>query len=97
VSFPDRDKDDWGEATPPAPSVVTEWVELELLDDDGAPLAGERWVAKLADGTTREGRLGEHGRARLEVPAGPCVVTFPDRDQDDWIEAPVTETRAVLA
>jgi hypothetical protein len=61
------------------------WVEIRLVDTDGYPLAGERFILKLSDGTTRDGELDAGGSARVEsIPAGSCRVSFPDLDETEW-------------
>ena len=59
-----------------------DWVELELVDADGAPVADTPYVVYLADGTTREGALGADGRAREDdVPPGPVRIEYSERDE----------------
>jgi hypothetical protein len=56
-----------------------DWLEVEFVDREGNPMADERYVITLADGTEREGTLDENGCARLEdIPPGPYRVEFPD-------------------
>jgi len=62
------------------------WVELSLVDELGLVVADEPYVARLADGTLREGRL-VNGLARLEdVPEGDVEVRFPARDGGECYE-----------
>ncbi|HZV00719.1 MAG TPA: hypothetical protein VFF73_28650 [Planctomycetota bacterium] len=87
VALPEHDQDDFVFAN-------KAWVELEILDQDGLPLAGEVYQVRLPDGTVRYGRVDEDGLARVdEIPEGDCVVMLPNVDQDaflettaDWIE-----------
>jgi hypothetical protein len=61
------------------------WVDVQLLDENGDPVAGERYILKLTDGSIREGTLGEDGRVRVNgIDPGNCVVTFPDIDTKEW-------------
>ncbi len=61
------------------------WIEIELVDDNGEPVAGEKYRIVLPGGTVREGRLDARGRARLdELDPGNCEVSFPDRDGREW-------------
>lgn len=54
------------------------WIELELLDENGEPGAGEIYDVQLANGERREGRLDQRGYVRLEqIPCGECKVRFP--------------------
>jgi hypothetical protein len=39
------------------------WIEIELTDMEGNPMAGERYWIELPDGTVREGALNAQGRA----------------------------------
>ena len=48
-----------------------DWIEFEVVDADGRPLAHLAFVVRFADGSQREFRLDEQGRARLnDVPPG---------------------------
>jgi hypothetical protein len=71
-----------------APEEELTWVSIELLDQDGAPMAFERFVVIAGNGVTREGRLDVRGRAKVDglVP-GDCKVTFPALDAREWSEA----------
>jgi hypothetical protein len=80
-------------AAPPDDTVVvspvkTSWVEIELIDDEGLPLAFEPYVIELPDGSEIQGTLDGRGQARIEgIDPGTCQVTFPDRDAKDWKRA----------
>jgi hypothetical protein len=59
------------------------WIEIELLDMDGKPMPGERYVITLPDGTVREGTLDGHGRAYFGgLDPGSAEIRWPDRDGD---------------
>ena len=62
------------------------WIEIELIDDKGKPVPGERYRITLPDGTTlAEGTLDAKGRARVDgIDPGTCKVTFPDLDAPTW-------------
>jgi type VI secretion system secreted protein VgrG len=62
------------------------WIEIELTDEDGNPVPGERYKITLPDGTTvADGTLNEKGMARVDhIDAGTCQVSFPDLDQEAW-------------
>jgi hypothetical protein len=69
----------------PEPEPETTWIEIELIDADGAPAVNERYKLTLPDGSTHWGRLDSKGRARVErLQPGNCQVTFPDRDEQVW-------------
>lgn len=81
----------WTSAVVAAPAVAATqaekktWIEIELKDDDGNPVPGERYRIKLPDGSTREGSLDANGRARADgINPGTAQVSFPDIDADDW-------------
>ncbi len=65
------------------------WIEIELVDEEGDPVPGEKYRITLSDGQTQaEGALDEKGFARLEgIEPGTCRVTFPDLDQEAWKKA----------
>jgi hypothetical protein len=54
-------------------------VEIELVNQDGAPVPNEDYVLHLPDGTTRDGKLDEQGKAVVnDVPPGRYRVEFPN-------------------
>jgi hypothetical protein len=66
----------------------TAWIEIELVGEDGEPIAGEAYRITLADGTVASGSLDEKGLARLEgIEPGTCKITFPNLDQEAWVKA----------
>jgi hypothetical protein len=80
------------EAPPPAeaapeaaPARELTWIEIELVDKNARPVAGERYAIELPDGTRRTGQLDANGRARLEgLDPGVCKVSFPALHATDW-------------
>lgn len=79
--FPDKA----GTKERPQPVMQTTWIEIVLLDDDGAPIGGEEYRVTLPDGAVRSGRLDDRGFARLDgIEAGVCDVTFPRIDGREW-------------
>jgi type VI secretion system secreted protein VgrG len=62
------------------------WIEIKLIDEDGAPVPGERYVVTLPDGkVVASGTLDSEGFARVDnIDPGNCQVTFPDRDGRSW-------------
>jgi len=61
------------------------WIEIELLDEDDQPVAGERYQIRLPDGTTVAGTTDSKGLARItRIEPGTCQITFPDLDKDAW-------------
>ena len=64
---------------------VKTWVEIELVDQDERPVAGERYRLVLPDGSTRTGKLGETGRVFVgDIDPGMCQVSFPDIHEKEW-------------
>ena len=73
------------EAPPVRAAKRLTWVELVLKDEKGRPVPDARYVIRLADESTREGRLDDRGFAKeSEIPPGPCKVAFPDIDAEEW-------------
>ena len=64
------------------------WIEIQLVDEDGKPVAGEPYKVTLPDGTVADGTLDNKGSARIEhIDPGSCKVTFPNMDQESWEKA----------
>jgi hypothetical protein len=60
-----------------------DWIEIELLDQFGEPVAEAEYAVLLADGSEVEGKLDSEGFARIEdVVPGPYSVQFPDHEAD---------------
>ncbi|MDO9018254.1 MAG: hypothetical protein Q8S73_24050 [Deltaproteobacteria bacterium] len=59
------------------------WVEIELLDMEGAPVAHERYWIKLPDGSVREGTLDAMGLAFFDdLDPGQCTIRWLGRDEE---------------
>jgi hypothetical protein len=57
------------------PAAQPDWVEIEVVDAEGHPAAGARWVLTAASGPARQGTVDGQGRARITgIPPGPCTV-----------------------
>jgi translation initiation factor IF-1 len=70
------------------PAKEKTWIELELIGENGLGIPSERFRIELPDGTVRDGRLDERGRARIEdINPGTCIVTFPALDEEAWVRA----------
>lgn len=68
-----------------AEAVETSWIEIELVDEAGQPVAHEPYAVRTPDGQVRRGTLDGDGRARVPVPdPGACDVTFPKLDAAAW-------------
>nr|MBN2276486.1 hypothetical protein [candidate division Zixibacteria bacterium] len=54
-----------------------DWIELQLIDDEGYPIPDKEYELTLPDGTTREGKLDEEGRVRIEdIPPGNFTIKY---------------------
>lgn len=74
-------------APPPSSETSPEktWIDIQLVDEDGEPIPGERYILKITDGSTREGNLDDSGRVRVNgIDPGTCTVVFPDLDTTEW-------------
>jgi hypothetical protein len=62
------------------------WIEIELVDEEGNPIPGERYEVTLPDGKrVARGTLDQNGYARIEgLDPGECKITFPTLDKDAW-------------
>lgn len=61
------------------------WIEIELLDESGAPVPSEPYQIELPDGTMTEGCTDDRGRARVDgIDPGNCKISFPNLDQRSW-------------
>ena len=59
------------------------WIEIELHDQEGEPVPGERYEIKLPDGKVAKGYLDANGYARVDgFDPGQCEVTYPELDKD---------------
>ena len=61
------------------------WIEIAMVGMDDKPVPNIRYQLTLPDGTKKEGRLDENGKAAYyEITPGSCVITFPELDKDAW-------------
>jgi type VI secretion system secreted protein VgrG len=76
----------WHDPNNPDNKDKKSWIEIELLDQNKKPVAGEPYRITLPDGQTlAEGTLDDKGQARVEgIDPGTCKVTFPQRDKRSW-------------
>lgn len=66
----------------------TSWIEIELVDEAGEPVPGERYEITLPDGRVASGTLDDRGFARVDgIEPGTCQVTFPELDASAWEKA----------
>ena len=63
----------------------TSWIEIELLDEHGAPVRYERYRVVAPGQKKVEGFLDTHGFARVsDIDPGTCSISFPDLDAATW-------------
>ncbi len=56
-----------------------DWIEIELLDETGEPVARAEYVVLLSNGSEIKGKLDENGYAKVNnIIGGNCKVTFPE-------------------
>ena len=68
-----------------SPSTSTEWIEIELLDEEDRPVFGVQYELTYSDGTTHKGKLDARGFARVpRLNGGEYTVLFPEVHEDDW-------------
>ena len=61
------------------------FIEIELKDDEGNPVAGELYYVDLPDGSSISGRTGSDGKARVDgVDPGTAKISFPDVDKKGY-------------
>ncbi|MDB4968347.1 MAG: hypothetical protein JWN44_4036, partial [Myxococcales bacterium] len=66
-------------ATSAAPSSATDWIALDVVDFDGAPLGDAGYRLVLPDGLQKAGVTDERGVIREEsVPAGGCALVLDE-------------------
>ena len=68
--------------------LIKTWIELRLIDEAGAPVAGAAYRIELPDGRLRTGATNQQGVAREDnLDPGTCQVSFPDLHGPDWTRA----------
>jgi hypothetical protein len=61
------------------------FVEIDLKDQDGNPVANEWFKVEFPDGTVKEGRTDGSGHAWVPGPKeGSVKVSLPRLDKNDW-------------
>jgi len=56
-----------------------DWIEIELEEEDGSPIAKEEYVIKLPNGEERKGKLDQDGYCKEEdIPPGRIQIEFPN-------------------
>ncbi len=58
-----------------------DWIEIELVDNEGNSIPDEQYTLHLPDGTQKQGRLDQNGQAMIEgLPPGGVTIEYPDLD-----------------
>jgi protocatechuate 3,4-dioxygenase beta subunit len=66
------------------PGVLT-WIEFQLIDMEGNPVAAEPYIVKTPQGGIRSGSLDSSGRVRFDnIEPGMYTINFPNRDAEAW-------------
>ena len=61
------------------------WIEVQLVGEDGKPIAGETCAIMLPGGRIVTRTTGQDGVVRLEgIAPGTCRISFPRLDHDLW-------------
>lgn len=67
---------------------VRAWIEVQLLDADGSPIAGETCRITLTNGKVVEQATDKYGLVRVaDIDPGKCEVTFPKLADGIWAPA----------
>jgi len=61
------------------------WVEVELVDEDGNPIPGKAVEITLPDKSVAAGGTDAKGKFKVtNIDPGNCDITFPDLDKEAW-------------
>ena len=63
------------------------WIAIQLIGEDGSPVAGETYRITLPDGSYSDGTLDAQGGAQVKgFSPGVCKISFPNLDSEAWEE-----------
>lgn len=66
----------------------TTWIDIELVDTNNKPVAGEPYQVTDSQNRVAAGTLDNHGKAHITgVAPGTCRITFPRLDARGWKKA----------
>ena len=74
-----------GSEFPPGEEEETEttWIEIELKDEFGDPIANERYEITTSDGKIKKGTTDSNGKAKVSgIAPGECQIKFVNLDVD---------------
>jgi hypothetical protein len=61
------------------------WITVTLTDEEGNPVANEKFTLYLPDGSVKKGRLDENGEAQIESTGSEDeTINFPQLDSNSW-------------
>ena len=65
--------------------VLLDFIEVVLVDEDGAPVPNVAYQLKLPDGKVVAGQTNHNGKCWTpKTPSGSCELTFPKLDGAVW-------------
>ncbi len=65
--------------------IVKTWIEMEVVDDLGRPMAGQEYLCMLPNGAIERGALDAKGRVRFDgIEPGNCAFSLPALDEESW-------------
>ncbi len=71
--------------SPPTDPTKRSWIEVALVDDEGAPVANQRYRIIGGDGTAFEGFTGGDGVARVTgIDPGQYRISWPELEAEFW-------------
>ena len=81
----DGPPDDGPDGPGPQPAQDTAWIEIQLVDTDGKPIADQRYKITASDGREYQGYTDSLGSALVRnLPVGNCNISFPELDKAVW-------------
>lgn len=67
------------------PKTKKTWVEFKVVDMEGNPAAGRKYLVMLPDGSLEQGQLDANGMVRFDrIDPENSVFSLPDLDQEAW-------------
>lgn len=61
------------------------WVEIALVDEDGKPVAGQKYAITLPNGKVVKGSTDSQGKAKVTaLVGGVCQLTLSELDAETW-------------
>jgi hypothetical protein len=61
------------------------WAEIALVDEDGKPVAGQKYEVTLPNGKVAKGSTDGKGKAKIQgFVSGVCQLTLPQLHGDAW-------------